>query len=196
MNEETADQKLQIAAERKQKEEEMKKQEALKKQPVQVQAVKKMEGQGSVWNTNSYHWEEKSVNKWAEERLKQVLSGFTYKMNDATMSITEIKTFKGESSVSIRKGKKIVAYDYSLVLAWQVEMADKNSVFATLKGSYELPEVSNEEELWEVRVTMGEDKQGIQSMLEQMVRTLAPKELREAIKRDFVAELIAKWFKY
>ncbi len=117
-------------------------------------------------------------------------------MNDATMSITEIKTFKGESSVSIRKGKKIVAYDYSLVLAWQVEMADKNSVFATLKGSYELPEVSNEEELWEVRVTMGEDKQGIQSMLEQMVRTLAPKELREAIKRDFVAELIAKWFKY
>ncbi len=44
MNEETADQKLQIAAERKQKEEEMKKQEALKKQPVQVQAVKKVEG--------------------------------------------------------------------------------------------------------------------------------------------------------
>lgn len=77
-----------------------------------------------MWNTNSYHWEEKSVNKWAEERLKQVLSSFSYKMNDATMTITEIKTFKGESSVSIRKGKKIVAYDYSLVLAWKVEMTE------------------------------------------------------------------------
>lgn len=43
MNEETADQKMQIAAERKLKEEEMKKQEALK-QPVQVQATKKVEG--------------------------------------------------------------------------------------------------------------------------------------------------------
>lgn len=110
-----------------------------------------------MWNTNSYHWEEKSVNKWAEERLKQVLSGFVYKWNDATMTVTEIKTFKGESSVSIRKGKKIVAYDYSIVLAWQVEMTDKDKVFATLKGTYELPEVCNEEEQWEVRVTMGED---------------------------------------
>jgi activator of HSP90 ATPase len=40
--------------------------------------VKKVEGTGSVWNTNSYHWEEKSVNKWAEETLKSVLSNFTY----------------------------------------------------------------------------------------------------------------------
>lgn len=108
------------------------------------------------------------------------------------MTITEIKTFKGESSVSIRKGKKIVAYDYSLVLAWQVDMMDADKVFANLKGSYELPEVSNEEEQWEVRVTMGEDKQGIQSMLEQMVRTLAPKQLNETIKREFVTELFAK----
>lgn len=47
----------------------MKISEALKsaQQPVQIQAVKKIEGTGSVWNTNSYHWEEKSVNKWAED---------------------------------------------------------------------------------------------------------------------------------
>ena len=30
----------------------------------------------------------------------------------------EIKEFKGEASVSIRKGKKIVAYDYAITLAW------------------------------------------------------------------------------
>ncbi len=43
------------------------------------------------------------------------------------------------------------------MLAWQVEMRDKDKVFATLKGKYELPEVSNEEEQWEVKVTMSED---------------------------------------
>jgi activator of HSP90 ATPase len=75
-------------------------------------------GTGSVWNTNSYHWEEKSVNKWAEEKLRAVLSGFKYKWQDAEMSISEIKDFKGESSVSIRKGKKLVAYDYRFTLAW------------------------------------------------------------------------------
>ena len=54
------------------------------------------------------------MNKWAEEKLKSVLSGFTFKWNDAVLKIKEIKNFKGESSVSIRKGKKIVAYDYAI----------------------------------------------------------------------------------
>lgn len=28
---------------------------------------------GSVWNTNDYHWEEKSLTLWAKERLKELL---------------------------------------------------------------------------------------------------------------------------
>lgn len=80
--------------------------------------VQQIQGTGSVWNTNSYHWEEKSVNKWAEEKLKAVLSGFTHQWQDAKFIIKEIKEFKGEASVSIRKGKKIVAYDYAITLAW------------------------------------------------------------------------------
>jgi activator of HSP90 ATPase len=157
-----------------------------------VQQVKKIEGTGSVWNTGSYHWEEKSVNKWAEEKLRNVLSGFKYKWQDAEMIITEIKEFKGESSVSIRKGKKIVAYDYQIILVWQIDMRDKDAVIATAKGQYEFPEMSNEEDEWEVRITMGEDKQSIQKMLEQLIRTLAVKELKETIKRDFVEELMKK----
>lgn len=90
-----------------------------------------------------------------------MLSGFKYKWEDAVMIITEIKTFKGDSSVSVRKGKKIVAYDYQITLAWQIDMMDKDgkTVIATTKGSYEMPEVSNEEDVWEVRVSLGEDKQ-------------------------------------
>lgn len=147
-----------------------------------MQQAKKIEGTGSVWNTNSYHWEEKSVNKWAEDTLKKVLSTFTYKWNDAVMTIKEIKTFKGESSVSIRKGKKIVSYDYNILLAWQVDMYEKESVIASTKGSYELPELSNEEaDNWEVRVSMGEDTSSIQKMLEQLIRSFAPKELKQKI---------------
>ena len=109
------------------------------------------------------------------------------------MSISEIKDFKGESSVSIRKGKKLVAYDYRFTLAWQIDMREKDgSSFAQTKGTYELPECSNEEADWEVRVSMGEDKQSIQKMLEQLIRTFAPQELRATIKKDFVDELMKK----
>ncbi len=65
-----------------------------------------------------------------------MLSGFTYKWNDAKLIITELKDFKGESSVSIRKGKKIVSYDYSVKLQWQIDMFDNDgtTIFATTKG--------------------------------------------------------------
>lgn len=69
----TGDMKDQIFIEAKKKEEEMKiaEQEKAKLNQVPMKPVEnKIEGKGSVWNNNSYHWEEKSVNKWSEDTLK------------------------------------------------------------------------------------------------------------------------------
>lgn len=47
--------------------------------------------------------------------------------------------------MSIRKGKKIVAYDYSALLKWECSLRDgEGKEVASLKGSYELPEVSSD----------------------------------------------------
>jgi hypothetical protein len=63
-----------------------------------------------------------------------------------------------------------------------------------MEGKYELPEVSNEDEWteWECRVEFGEDPDNLRSMLEQMVRTFAPKALKQAIDTQFVQELKKK----
>lgn len=57
-----------------------------------------------------------------------------------------------------------------------------------MEGKYDLPEVSNESdwEEWEVRTEFGEDEQNLRTMLDQMVRTLAAKALKQAINTDFV----------
>ena len=49
-----------------------------------------------------------------------------------------------------------------------------------MEGRYELPDMSNDDEWndWEVRVEFGEDADNLRSMLEQMVRTIAPKALK------------------
>lgn len=92
--------------------------------------------------------------------MRSVISGFKHSWNDAHLKVKEIKSFKGESSVSIRKGKKIVAYDYAITLSWQVDMNDKDGKsIANCTGTYDLPEISNEEtmESWEVRVQYQQD---------------------------------------
>jgi activator of HSP90 ATPase len=49
--------------------------------------------------------------------------------------VTTVDKLKGEASISIRKGKKIVSYDYNTVLKWECILKDGegNSV-ATMKG--------------------------------------------------------------
>lgn len=64
------------------------------------------------------------MTKWADETLRKVLSNFTHTFNDAVLKITEVKELKGESGVSIRKGKKIVSYDYAFILKWECKMGD------------------------------------------------------------------------
>lgn len=102
----------------------MKRAEAAKPTPIQPVAVtaqaQPISGTGSVWNTNSYHWEEKNVNTWATETLKNVLSTFTHEMDKSNLTITDVTTVTGESSVSIRKGKKLVTFDYQIELKWKL----------------------------------------------------------------------------
>ena len=68
-------------------------------------------------------------------------------MNDATMTIQEITTLTGEASVSIRKGKKLVTFEYQIVLKWKVVLADQaGGEVAKVEGRYEIPEISNDDE--------------------------------------------------
>ena len=108
------------------------------------------------------------------------------------MSVTEIASLSGEASVSIRKGKKIISFDYNMDLKWKAVLADADgNQVSQCEGKYVLPEVSNEDEWeeWEVRVEFGEDSDNLREMLEQMVRTLAPRALKQKINEEFVEPL-------
>ena len=116
-------------------------------------------------------------------------------MSDVTMTITEITTLTGEASVSIRKGKKIISFDYNIVLKWKAVLADASgNQVSQVDGKYEMPEVSNEDswDEWEVRAEWGEDPDNLREMLEQMVRTLAPRALKQKINDEFVGPLKEK----
>jgi activator of HSP90 ATPase len=45
--------------------------------------------------------------------MKEVIGGFSFEFPGGVLKISSVDTLKGEASVSIRKGKKIVAYDYN-----------------------------------------------------------------------------------
>lgn len=150
-----------------------------------------------MWNTNSYFWEEKSVAKWSEERMKEILGSFKYKFGGGELSVTEVKELKGESSVSIRKGKKIVSYDYNAKLKWDCSLKDgEGNEVGKMKGEYVMPEISNEivddgDEI-EVKSLINEDQANLAGRYENIWKKEATKALRKEILDKFVQELKQK----
>lgn len=74
------------------------------------------QAQGSVWNTNSWHWEEKPETNWVIDRLTKMIEELSFKYSDQgnsnliPVSFSEIKV-TGEASSSVRKSKKICVLD-------------------------------------------------------------------------------------
>lgn len=97
--------------------------------------------------------------------------------------------------MSVRKGKKLVQFDYNLEMKWEVSLEDKEgNVVSKCVGTFEWPEISNDEpfENWECRVVYLEDKDQLRAMLDQMIRNFAPKMLKKQIQEQFVEELKKK----
>lgn len=112
--------------------------------PQPVNKVEQQEGQGSVWNTNNYFWEEKDYNKWGIDRLKELFSCIKTPVGTGILSIEDFESFKGECGISIRKGKKIVSYDYEIKLKWKIPLKDAaDTIKSTLEGEFEFADVNN-----------------------------------------------------
>lgn len=71
--------------------------------------------------------------------------------------------------MSVRKGKKIVQFDYHVTMQWKVSFADKDGrEISFCSGTYEWPEICSEEsfDAWECRVVYLEDKDQLRGMLD------------------------------
>jgi len=103
---------------------------------------------GSVWNKNSWHWEEKDYNKVSHEKLVDSLN--TIELHSKSGEKVEFSdiTPKGFASISVRKSKKVVVFEYSISL---------NFKFGASNGSIKIPEFSNDELEPVLRVDCSDD---------------------------------------
>ncbi|KAK2197295.1 bifunctional Activator of Hsp90 ATPase [Babesia duncani] len=96
---------------------------------------------GSIWNPNSWHWEERNYDKWSrtflESRLKTALS----ENNEIDLNVYDVK-FDGHATVSIRKAKQIVAFDYNITGKWKSSLEIDNDEDTEIKGSFDIQEFS------------------------------------------------------
>ena len=94
-------------------------------------------GEGSVWNVNNWHWEQKNYSKEAENMLRKRIEKMVFERDDIQFSISNISKISGHAEISVRKGKQIVVYEYSVDADWIAESdADE------CQGSFKITEIN------------------------------------------------------
>ncbi len=64
-------------------------------------------GFGSIWNNNSWFYEEKNFTKFAKDYLNDRIPKIFVTKNDMTVRLYEIKEVEGQASNTLRKQKQI-----------------------------------------------------------------------------------------
>ena len=143
-----------------------------------MRSTEENKGQGSVWNTGSYFWEEKSVS-WAPERIKALINNTKIEVPEGELIIT-VSEVLGDSSVSIRKGKKIVTYCHELKLKFEGTAGE-------VKGSGEIHVIDISEDTYDMIITFTTNNPG-QEIFKSYIENQFKKHLVDSIQ-IFVNEL-------
>lgn len=84
--------------------------------------VEQSKGVGSIWNKNSWHWEERNYTELAKKYLSENLVKIEIDLVEdevnnkvpAKVRLYEIKSIEGSASITIRKQKQIFLFDFKL----------------------------------------------------------------------------------
>ena len=114
-------------------------------------------GAGSVWNQNSWHWEEKNYTVQAKAFLTEHLAKIEFDAPEPASSVKlyETKSVEGSCSITIRKGKQIVLFDFSMDAYFKA--TSKTDEEETAMGTIQIHEFNQDDD--EVDITVTNEKQ-------------------------------------
>ena len=157
----------------------------------------KPKGEGSAWNANSYHWEERNLNEWAGDRMKELLCGFDVDVPAGSLRILDITEMRGDASITVRKGRKLMFFDFVVKGTWEGELVDaEGNVLGTGDGEWEIPDLDQDTDLddpdeFQVFVKAAHDGGAADIQLADNFKRYGVPQLKGEM-RKFVRELLEK----
>lgn len=152
------------------------------------------EERADATNVNNWHWSEKNAASWSKTKLKELLVGLVLENDEFSVKFKSITKCEGEASANNRKSKLIFFYEWVITGEWEGLLKSEGKT--TYKGTYEVPNLSEEYDADEVDVsfTMKDSKQ---DKLKDFVRIEGLKKFREqfakyitALRTEFATGLI------
>uniref|UniRef100_A0A8R1I257 Aha1_N domain-containing protein n=1 Tax=Caenorhabditis japonica TaxID=281687 RepID=A0A8R1I257_CAEJA len=108
-----------------------------------------VEERADATNVNNWHWSEKNATPWSLNRLRELLTGFSSEDGSIVVTIDEIKKIDGEATANNRKAKLIFLFEWVIEGTFVARVSGSEDEY---KGSFDIPNLSDENEASEVDV--------------------------------------------
>ncbi|XP_048711280.2 activator of 90 kDa heat shock protein ATPase homolog 1 isoform X2 [Caretta caretta] len=136
-----------------------------------------VEQRADATNVNNWHWTERDASNWSTEKLKVLFLAVRVENAEGACEVTEVSKLDGEASINNRKGKLIFFYEWNIKLSWTG--TSKSGV--KYKGHVEIPNLSDENDVDEVEVSISLAKDEPDTNLVVLMKQEGTKKIRNAM---------------
>lgn len=136
-----------------------------------------VEERADATNVNNWHWTERDATNWSSEKLKSLLVGLSVENEEGMCEVTEVSKVEGEASINNRKGKLIFFYEWNLKATW----TGKSKAGVKYKGTVEVPNLSDENDMEDLDVSVSLNKDEPDTPLTNLMKTKGADKVREAL---------------
>lgn len=139
-------------------------------------------------NVNQWHWEEKNMTEWAKERLTKLLEESKIPVQgNGSIKLTNVKEFKGDAYLNLRKGKLRVGFELSIEFEWEGVILDgdnKPVVECSGKGNIaEICDAMDDDEYEDmVHVSMTKEQKGADAIFTVM-KKVGKKTIADCVRK-------------
>lgn len=137
-------------------------------------------------NVNNWHWAEKNASHWSKNKFSELLVGTEIETDFGKCEIAEVSKCEGDAVVNNRKAKLIFFYEWDIEMKWKGALVNGET---DVKGTVQVPNLSEEHEIKDVDVNIYLDTAGPESeILKDMMRATGLEIIRAKLA-DYVTAL-------
>jgi len=92
-------------------------------------------------NVNNWHWTERDATNWSKEKLRKLFLSLKEENDKGSWKVDEIKKLDGEATLSNRKGKIIIFYEWDIQFTYKGTIAGSELNY---NGTIHIPNLSDE----------------------------------------------------
>ncbi|CAL9701189.1 unnamed protein product [Knipowitschia caucasica] len=136
-----------------------------------------VEERADATNVNNWHWTERNVSSWSEERLRSLLFAVSVEGPEGACAVTDVSKLEGEACINNRKGKLFYFYEWVIRANW----TGTTKTGVKYRGTVDVANLSDENDADDLDISVSLCADHPPTPLLQLMRTKGIPEVRRAL---------------